>query len=378
MGLKITIAGAGIGGLAAGIALARDGHAVRVAERAPEISEVGAGIQVSANGRRVIEALGLGAQFDAVSKRSRAVRLIDGPSARLVTRLDLENAGRGLIWANVHRARLIEVLASAALAAGVRIETGREIDPPGGGAALPGDDLLIGADGLHSRVRQILNPSVDPFFTHQVAWRALIPEDANAPVESEVHMGPGRHLVSYPLAGGLRNIVAVEERRNWADEGWSIADDPEHLRAAFARFSPRVRGWLDQVEQVYLWGLFRHPVARSWAQGRQVILGDAAHPTLPFLAQGANMALEDAWVLAACLKTHDLPEALLRYQAAREERARRVVDASTGNARNFHLSFPPMRFLAHTGMRIISGLAPERILGRYDWLYRHDVTTENY
>ena len=370
-GLNITVAGAGIGGLTVATALARDGHRVRVAERAAEISEVGAGLQISPNGRAVLVALGLEQALDAVSVRADKVRLINGPNGREVTTLDMTRDVK--VWAFVHRARLIEVLQKAALDAGVEIETGREITAPGSGAALEGDDLLIGADGLHSSVRSILNPSSEPFFTHQVAWRAVIPETSAAP-EVEVHMGPNRHLVSYPLAGGLRNIVAVEERTGWADEGWAIEDDPANLRAAFNGFSPRVRGWLDQVEAVFLWGLFRHPVARTWWQGRQVLLGDAAHPTLPFLAQGANLALEDAWVLAACLKTHAMPDALARYQEARADRAQRVVDAATRNARNYHLSFPPLRLAAHTALGLIGRFSPDAMLNRYDWLYSHDVT----
>ncbi len=370
-GLNITVAGAGIGGLAVATALAADGHRVRVAERAAAVSEVGAGIQISPNGRAVLSALGVAGALDAVSVRAEAVQLLNGSTGRGVTRLDLARDPK--IWAFVHRARLIEVLQDAALKAGVTIETACEITAPGSGAALEGDDLLIGADGLHSSVRAVLNPSTDPFFTHQVAWRALIPGD-DAPPVAEVHMGPRRHLVSYPLAEGLRNIVAVEERKGWADEGWSIEDDPDNLRAAFRGFAPRVRGWLDQVDTVHLWGLFRHPVARTWWQGRQVVLGDAAHPTLPFLAQGANLALEDAWVLAACLRAHELPSALRRYQDLRADRAQRVVDAATKNARNYHIAFPPLRVAAHGVLGLMGHLAPGAMLNRFDWLYGHDVT----
>ena len=371
--LKITVAGAGIGGLAAAAALAERGHQVRVAERAGEIAEVGAGIQISPNGSRVIDALGLGDALRAASVQAKAVRLIDGPTGREVLRLDLDQTPL-FAWHFVHRADLINVLRTGAEAAGARLETGVEIAPPPEGAALKGDDLLIGADGLKSAVRARVDDASKPFFTRQVAWRAVIPgSDEDAP-EVEVHMGPGRHLVSYPLTGRRRNIVAVEERTAWAEEGWSHEDHPANLRGAFAGFSPRVRGWLAEVKTPFLWGLFRHAVADRWYSGRQVLLGDAAHPTLPFLAQGANMALEDAWVLARALDDRAVPEALAAYQQARRERVRKVVDAASRNARNYHLSFPPVRFAAHSMLRLAGAVAPERVLGRLDWIYRHDVT----
>ena len=196
-------------------------------------------------------------------------------------------------------------------------------------------------------------------------------------------MGPGRHLVSYPLRGGtLRNIVAVEERNRWVEEGWNTRDDPMALRLAFAGFSPRVRGWLDQAAEVWLWGLFRHPVAEHWGRvlpgGFAAILGDAAHPTLPFLAQGANMALEDAWVLAELLAARGPGEAALTaYRALRADRCARIVAAANANARNYHLS-SPLRDLAHLALRIGSRIAPAAPLKRFDWLYGHDVTAQAY
>jgi len=375
MSLTITIAGAGIGGLTAGIGLAKDGHKVRIAESASEITEIGAGLQISPNGMVVLDALGLGPALADVSIRAEAVRLINGGTGRKVTDLELKRHANDLSWRFVHRARLIALLQDAACDAGVLIETGTKVVPPAKGVALNGDDLLIGADGLHSAMRGALNPDSKPFFTRQVAWRAVVPDTEVAP-RVEVHMGPRRHLVTYPLAGGLRNIVAVEERTAWADEGWNLEDDPAHLRAAFQGFSPDVAAWLSKVERTHLWGLFRHPVAKTWAKGAQVLLGDAAHPTLPFLAQGANLALEDAWILIRTLRAYELPEALSRYQALRATRANRVVDAATKNARNYHLSFPPLRFAAHCALRFGGALAPARMLGQFDWLYRHDVTHE--
>ena len=371
--MKITIAGAGIAGLSAARALALDGHEVRVCERSPEISEVGAGIQISPNGFAVIRALGLADALDDASIRADTVRLIDGPTGGEVVALDLTRNSHDAGWRFIHRARLIDVLREGAESAGVRIETSAQVEAPPAGAALPGDDLLIGADGLKSRVRARVDEASKPFFTGQVAWRALLPESGGQP-EVEVHMGPGRHLVSYPLQGRLRNIVAVEERKGWAEEGWSHKDHPANLRGAFAGFSPRVRGWLEKVEDVHLWGLFRHRVADRWWSGHQVILGDAAHPTLPFLAQGANMALEDAWVLARCLKSDTLATGLARYQSERKPRVARVVDAATTNARNYHLASGPVRTIAHTGLRVLGSVAPGMLLGRFDWLYGMDVT----
>ncbi len=187
-------------------------------------------------------------------------------------------------------------------------------------------------------------------------------------------MGDGRHLVTYPLRSGqMRNVVAVEERKVWAEESWSLTDDPLGLRIAFESFVPEVRGWLDQIERPNLWGLFRHPVAARWQGQGAVLVGDAAHPTLPFLAQGANMALEDAWVLADCLNSLQVEPALRAYQTRREARVRRVVEAANRNARNYHLS-GLQRDLAHAGLRIMGRLAPAAVARRFRWLYNHDVT----
>jgi salicylate hydroxylase len=383
IGQSITLLGAGIAGLACARALALRGAEVTVLEQADAIREVGAGLQISPNGAAVLRALGLGEALDRAGTAATGVRLTDGPTAEPVLSMDL----RGRDFRLLHRADLIALLLEGARGAGAelrllqRIET---VDLTGArprivtaqGAALT-PDLLIGADGLHSHTRAALNGAAAAVFTGQVAWRAVLPEAEaeDTAALAEVHMGPGRHLVSYPLRGGRqRNIVAVEERSRWAEESWTLRDDPMDLRLAFETFSPRVRGWLDRVEEVHLWGLFRHPVARHWHGGRAVILGDAAHPTLPFLAQGANMALEDAWVLADCLARHDTPEtAFAAYQQARAARCARIVAASTANARAYHLS-SPLRDIAHLGLRIGGRIAPQAALRRFEWIYGLDVT----
>jgi len=366
--LPITIIGAGVGGLCVATALAQRGAQVTVLEKASEIAEVGAGLQISPNGAAVLGALGQGAALRAAGVESRAVELRDYRRGARVLRLDLAKYHHGPHpFILIHRARLIALLENAARQAGVDIQLGVKAMPDNIDAP-----LIIGADGVHSPTRALLNGAAQPFFTGQVAWRATIADDATP--EAHIYMAPGKHLVTYPLGQGQRNIVAVEEREGWADEGWNHADDPANLRAAFAGFASEVQRWLSKVEQVKLWGLFRHPVAERWHNDRMVLLGDAAHPTLPFLAQGANLAFEDAWVLADCLTNHPIPEALRLYQSGRRARAVRVIEAANANARNYHLRNPLIRAAAHNALRLGGALLPQAGLRKFEWLYGYDVT----
>ncbi|SEK51143.1 salicylate hydroxylase [Roseovarius azorensis] len=383
--LRIVVIGAGIGGLAVARALALRGAEVTVLEQALEIAEVGAGLQISPNGFAVLRALGLEDGLRAQAVQAQTVSLRDYRRGE-VLRLDL-GALDSRDYYFAHRADLIGVLADGARAAGVRLRLMQKVAETVGGApaqvqlangASLSADLIIGADGLHSVVRRALNGASEPLFTRQVAWRATVPNQSGRGPEAQVHMGPLRHVVSYPLRGGrMINLVAVQERAAWAEESWSQKDDPMALRAAFGDFGSEVKNLLEAVEEVHLWGLFRHPVARVWQGGGLAILGDAAHPTLPFMAQGASMALEDGWVLADCLAGEGpLDARLARYQLLREARVRRVVEAANRNAWKYHLSFAPLRWAAHAALRTGGALAPERMMRQFDWLYGHDVTRD--
>ena len=384
-GKKIIVIGGGIGGLAAALALARLGAVVTVLEQTAEISDMGAGLQISPNGFVVLDALGL---RDAVVDRSMAatsVVLRNYSNSAIVATLDVSPQTGGQNYHFIHRADLVACLLSAARQAGVQVRLQHKVKQVQtsvipqvvltNGATMMAD-LVVGADGLHSCLRPVLNRPAAPRFTGQVAWRALVPRQSHALAQVQLYMGPGRHLVTYPLRGGqLVNVVAVQERANWAADGWQHRDDPQNLRRAFADFSPDVQKLLRSVDNLHLWGLFRHPVAQNWYQGHAVLLGDAAHPTLPFLAQGANMALEDAWVLADCLANAETTSgALARYQKRREGRVRRVIAVSGRNAWKYHLRLPPLRMAAHAALRFVSLKAPQYLTRQFDWLYHHDVT----
>lgn len=375
-GKRIGIAGGGIAGMTAATAFAQRGAEVHVFEQAPALREVGAGLQITPNGARPLEALGLAAALDRAGVRAEAVEPMDAVSGHAVTRFDLSGFNAPP-YRFFHRATLLDLLAEAAREAGARIHLGAPATVTRAGAVTAGKrysepfDLIVGADGLHAQTRGLLNGPEKPFFTGQVAWRALIRHDA-APV-ARIWMAPKRHLVTYPLPDGWLNIVAVQERRAWAAEGWHHADQPSNLRAAFAGLSGRLTGILAEVDEVALWGLYRHQVAAHWHGEKLALIGDAAHPTLPFLAQGANMAIEDAWLLAALCDAQPLERALPRYQVLRRKRVSRAIAAANRNARNYHLAGPERR-VAHMGLRTMGRVLPGAFLGRMEWLYGHDVT----
>ena len=358
----VAVIGGGIGGLTTALALAMQGASVCVYEQASALKEVGAGIQITPNGARVLNALGLQDALDRNGLRAEAVVPTNGLTGRAVTRFDL--SGQTPPYRFIARADLIGLLADACTKRGVDLVLNHRIDD------LPTGDLVIGADGIRSQIRGRLNSQSQARFTGQVAWRAVVA--ARDTPEARIYMLPGRHVVTYPLPGGRLNIVAVQERSDWAAEGWHHPDDPANLRAAFADGCGSLQKLLMQVEAPLLWGLFRHPVAPVWVSDNVALVGDAAHPTLPFLAQGANLALEDSLILARLLARHGIAAGLPRYEALRKPRVARAIAAANANAVNYHLGGVRRR-VAHLGLAALGRAAPGAFIRRLDWLYGYDA-----
>ncbi len=387
IGKEITVLGGGVAGLAAAISLAMRGASVTVLEQAEAIREVGAGLQISPNGMVVLRAMGVDMALMARSVQAERLEVWDYSKGRALVRIDVAQNWSHAPYLFVNRADLIEVLAERARGLGVKIRLLQQIETVDLSGESPRivtaqgvemhPDLLIGADGIHSRTRAAMNDAEPARFTGNVAWRAVVPLRGQPPV-ARVFVGPGRHLVTYPLRGGTSmNVVAVQERRDWVAEGWHHRDEPENLRRAFADFRPEVQDVLALVDEVYIWGLFRHQVARRWHKNGAVILGDAVHPTLPFMAQGAVMALEDAWCLGDVLQAaEDIGAGLARFQARRQHRVTRVVATATDNARHFHLGQGVRRLASHGALRLGMGMRPQVFAKRVDWIYAHDETAQ--
>ncbi|MFY2824867.1 FAD-dependent monooxygenase [Ruegeria sp. MALMAid1280] len=378
-GRKFSVIGGGIGGLAAALALRQRGAQVTVLEQAPALTEVGAGLQISANGMAVLRALGVAGPEPEYGQLSHGTILRDYRKGRVVSKVPVPAAGPTYYY---HRADLLDLLHRAARDAGVDIRLGARVTqvvkyPSEADVVLDGGERLrsecvIAADGGRSTIRPILNGTETPKFTHQVAWRATIPWSQRKEMpRASLTMGPGRHVVTYPLRDQcLMNVVAIEERSDWQEEGWRLQGDPDDMRARFADFGGPVRDILAEVTETNLWALFLRPVAQSWQSGRLALLGDAAHPTLPFMAQGACLALEDAWILARAFKDQSgVKQALAAYETQRRPRARQVVAAAGANARNFHLR-GPMRLAAQMALMAVGA----KLSQKYEWIYSYDAT----
>jgi len=389
----IVIAGAGIGGLTAALALRQQDFNVRVIEQAEYLSEIGAGLQLSPNAMHVMQALGISQPLCAVAFRPKAAQMRHYQSAKLYFSVPLAEAcisRYGAQYVHIHRADLQRVLWQACQQAGVSFhfsesvigyhhaDSGVHIHLASGQSWQA--DCLIGADGIKSKVHSAMLGEQQARFTGQVAWRGTVPSQCLptglVSENANLWVGPGRHFVSYYVRSGEAvNFVAVEERSDWQTESWSQLGDVQELRRAFAGWHPAVSDILAATQQCYLWALHdRAPLSR-WTDGHVALLGDACHPMLPFLAQGAAMAMEDAYVLAAMLKQFtDIKQALLQYQQRRLPRTSTIQTQALKNAALYHMQNP----LQRTKLDILAGLSAcglsdQIAVRKLDYIYNYNV-----
>jgi len=386
----ILIAGAGIGGLTAALALVRLGYRIILAEQAESLGDVGAGIQLSPNATRILNALDVGPRLKktAVEPDGLSVR-----HARSGSEIVFMTLGHGLqfrygapYWM-LHRGDLqAGLLEAVAEQPDISIRLGTRLDdlathPHGVTAQLQSTRNIseervigiVGADGLWSATRERLGDKTKPRFRDRTAWRATLPssmvsDQFRRPV-TWLWLGQNAHLVHYPVRGGtLINIVAIVRDR-WNEAGWSAPGARDELLRRFVKseWAQDARDLIAMPDTWLKWALFDRDTAGFPGHGPVTLLGDAAHPMLPFLAQGAAMAIEDAAVLARCLGSPggDPASGMRRYEAMRKNRVRRVQRAARANSRTYHLSGPSV-IARNLAMRWLGG---ERLRARFDWLY---------
>ena len=385
----ILIAGAGIGGLTAAACLLRAGYSVRVFEQAPDLGEVGAGIQISANASRVLRDLGLGSELDKYGVKPRSYRVSLFSTNETLNEFDLaesHEAQFGSPYYLFHRAdlhgilaRCVEQLDSSAIILNAKV-VGFDQDGAGVSAkfedgSVAHGDLLIGADGIKSAVRAQLVGTVPATFTGDIAWRCTVPAGSLGRNFMDhivnIWAGPGKHLVVYYISGGETiNYIACCEEGDWVEESWTLKAPWSELKQSFDGWHEDVQKLLDATDkdECYKWALNNRPSIDTWTDGRVTLLGDAVHPTLPYMAQGAAMAIEDAAVLRRSLQQEeDIGKALLLYQDNRKDRTRKIVTKSTEHGHLYHLSTAEEFHKAFEG----------RDLGadRAQWLFSYDPLT---
>jgi salicylate hydroxylase len=385
--MKIAIIGGGIGGLSAALHLLHAGFDVHVYEQSSAIGEIGAGIQISPNASRLLIRLGLKPALDKVGVRPQAVHQRRWDDGRTLQRAPVGTEVEttfGAPYYHFHRGDLAELLGNAVPAERIHVghrlvdlEDKRErVVLRFESGATAEADLVVGADGIHSRVRHLLFGAEKPRFTGCVAWRGLVPADRIRHLDIEVAshnwMGPDGHVVHYWVASGrFMNVVCIAEHGTWTHESWTTRGEVADALARYEGWHPAVCELIAAFPETFIWALHdRLPLPR-WSAGRVTLLGDACHPMLPFMAQGAAQSIEDGAALAALLQAmpDDVPEALRRYEEVRKPRATRLQEASAANRRRFHLPDGPEQQKRDQAM----ATSGDRSIANIGWLYSHDA-----
>ena len=390
---RILIAGGGIGGMAAALSLLRHGFDVDVYEQAPEFKEVGAGVQISPNGNRALDYLGVfqGLRTYSCDSDGKEIRLWNTGQTWKLFDLGEEAVQRyGYPYLTVYRPDLLKVLTDAVLAEKPdALHLGRKVigcEDASRRVRLSFDDgdtatgdVLVGADGVHSYIRNALHGETRATFSGMLAWRAVIPmsrlPDHMKRNVATNWVGPGAHVVCYPLhSGDLLNFVATVSRDDWTSESWVTEGRREDCQADFLGWHEDVLEMIQEAPSLFKWALVARPPMASWTVGRTTLLGDACHPTLPFLAQGAVMALEDAVVLGRSFAVHgdDIAAALESYERARIGVTRRKVLGASANTDRFHN--PALATEAGARSYIEQQWSREAVINRYEWMFEDDVT----
>ena len=390
MVLRIGIIGGGIGGLSAALAMLKAGCDVHVYEAAAQFGEIGAGIQISPNASRLLHRLGLKDAMDACGVRPAAVHQRRWDDGRTLQRAPLGSdveAAFGAPYYHFHRGDLAALLAAALPSerahAGHRLidieDRGERATARFANGAATEVDLIVGADGIHSRTRELIFGSEKPRFTGCVAWRGLVPVERIAHLEIEVAshlwMGPGGHCVHYWVsARRLMNVVCIVEHGNWTGESWTDKGVVADVLARYEGWHPTVRALIAAFPETFIWALHDRAPLASWTRGRVTLLGDACHPMLPMAAQGAAQAIEDGAALASLLAAmpDDVPSALARYESVRKPRATRLQELSATNRKRFHMPDGAEQ-QKRDALMVTSG---DRSFDALRWLYEHDATIE--